>query len=126
MSRIIVIDDDAINRDLLRARLEAAGHEILEAKDGEEGLKLLETAKPDLILLDIMMPRCDGWHVCRKVKADPTLKNVPVVIITACTQNIDELRGYECGADDYLAKPWDAAQLRSVVDRLLNPAEAKK
>jgi DNA-binding response OmpR family regulator len=119
MSRIMVIDDDEMNRDLLRARLEAAGHEVHEAKDGVEGLALLETTPTDLILLDIMMPRSDGWQVCRMVKANPKLNRVPVVILSACTQNIDELRGYECGADDYIAKPWDPAHLRAVVDKLL-------
>jgi len=126
MSRILVIDDDEMNRDLLRARLESAGHEVHEAKDGEQGLTLLKADRPDLILLDVMMPKFDGWHVCRTVKADPKLCSIPVIILTACTQNIDELRGYECGADDYIAKPWDPARLRAVVEKFLNPTGADK
>ena len=127
MSRILIIDDDAENRDLLRARLEQAGHEVSEAKDGSEGLDTFNANPPDLLLLDVMMPRTDGWHVCRSLKADPKTRNIPIVMLTALTQEIQELRGYESGANEYLTKPWDPRQLLDTVDRLLasRPKDAR-
>ena len=122
MAKILIIDDDPSNRDILHARLEAAGHEVAEAVNGEEGLRLLDTGAPDLVFLDVMMPRVDGWQVCRQIKADPKTKAVPVVMLTALGQEIDQLRGYESGADDYLAKPWNVEQLAATLAKLL-PAQ---
>jgi CheY-like chemotaxis protein len=74
VKKILIIDDDPSNREILRARLEPAGYEVLEASHGEEGLLLSETVLPDLILLDVMMPKMDGWQVCRKIRANPITK----------------------------------------------------
>lgn len=124
MSKILVIDDDSENRFLLRARLEQAGHEVTEAKDGRAGLDAIAQALPDLVLLDVMMPHTDGWQVCRTLRAHPRTRLLPVVMLTALTQEIEELRGYESGANDYLTKPWDAAQLLEIVSRLTTPTPA--
>jgi len=115
MSKILVIDDDAANRDILRDRLEPAGYEVVEASNGEEGLRLLESVPTGLVLLDVMMPRLDGWEVCRRIKANPKTHAVRVVMLTALGQQIDQLRGWECGADEYLVKPWDPARLLELV-----------
>lgn len=117
MSKILIIDDDPANRDILRARLEQAHHEVLEAADGEEGLRLLESRTMDLIILDIMMPRIDGWQVCHRIRANPVTKSIPVIMLTACGQTIDQLRGWESGANEYLTKPWDPAQLLQLVEK---------
>ena len=117
MSKILVIDDDASNREILRVRLESAGHAVVEASNGEEGLRLVETALPDLVFLDVMMPRLDGWQVCRQIKADPKTRAIPIVMLTACDQKIDQLRGWESGADEYMAKPWDPARLLELLEK---------
>ena len=119
MAKILIIDDDPANRDILKVRLEIAGHQVLEATNGEEALPLSASSHPDLIFLDVMMPKLDGWQVCRLLKADPKTKDIPVVMLTACFQEIDQLRGYESGADEYLAKPWDPNQISTVLEKLL-------
>ena len=123
MARILIVDDDPNNRMILKARLERAGHEVAEAADGRAGLEAGMSSVPDLIFLDGMMPRLDGWQVCRALKADARTAGVPVVILTACTRQIDELRGYESGADEFLPKPVEAASLAAALARLL-PAVA--
>ncbi len=115
MSKILVIDDDPSNREILRARLEKAGHEVTEASNGEEGIKLSEEFAPHLVFLDIMMPKVDGLQVCRQIKSNPKTEKIPVIMLTACDQKIDKLRGWESGADEYLAKPWDPDQLLEVL-----------
>jgi DNA-binding response OmpR family regulator len=117
VSRILVIDDDPTNREILRSRLEMAGHEVTEAPNGEEGLRLLEEAASDLVILDVMMPRVDGWQICRQIKTNPKTNTIPVVMLTALGQQIDQLRGWESGADDYLTKPWDPAKLLELVEK---------
>ena len=117
MSKILVIDDDPANRDILRARLEPAGHLVAEASDGEAGLRLLESEPPDLVFLDVMMPRIDGWQVCRRIKANPKTQFIRVVMLTSMGQQIDQLRGWESGADEYLIKPWDPVKLLAVVNK---------
>jgi DNA-binding response OmpR family regulator len=117
VSKILLIDDDPNNREILSTRLELAGHQVTQAANGEEGLRLSESIAPDLVFLDVMMPKVDGWHVCREIKNNPKTKTVPVVMLTACDQKIDQLRGWESGVDDYMAKPWDPAKLMELVDK---------
>src|SRR5579871_4270030 len=102
MSKILIIDDDPNNREILRVRLEQAGHDVSDAPNGEEGLRVSETFMPDLILLDVMMPKVDGLQVCREIKGNPKTEKIPVVMLTALDQQIDKLRGWESGADEYL------------------------
>jgi CheY-like chemotaxis protein len=132
MAKILVIDDDEGNREILRARLEQAGHEVTEAKDGEEGLRLSQSLLPSLIFLDLMMPSIDGWQICRQLKANPKTRAIPVIILTACSKDIEQLRGWESGADDYVTKPWDPAGLLELVRKYIpafqdkNPVEGVK
>jgi DNA-binding response OmpR family regulator len=126
MSKILVIDDDPANREILRARLEPAGHEVVEAVDGEAGLRLLDSQPADLVLLDVMMPHIDGWEVCRQIKTNPRTQAVPVVMLTAMGQRIDQLRGWESGADEYLVKPWAPATLLATVEKWCSGAEKPK
>ena len=99
------------NRDLLRAQLERLGHEVREAADGQEALDAVGSEEPDLIFLDIAMPKMDGLTVCRQLKGDPGLRLIPVVILTAMNDRGTKLKGIEAGADDFLTKPFDAAEL---------------
>jgi CheY-like chemotaxis protein len=116
MPKILVVDDDPSNRELLRARLEQMGYSSEEAASGEDALRMLETGEiPDLVFLDVMMPRVDGWQVCRQIKSNAKTKGIPVVMLTALGQQIDQLRGYENGADAYLMKPWNFEELRQVL-----------
>lgn len=117
--KILIIDDDPQNREIVRARLEQAGYEVSEATNGEEGLELAIQEKCDLIILDVMMPKKDGWQVCKAIKSHPKIKDIPVVILTARIQGIDELRSWECGADEYITKPVDHIQLLEVVGKLV-------
>jgi len=119
MAKILVVDDDVINRDILKTRLEAAGYEVAEAANGEEGINLAQKLPPDLIILDVMMPKVDGLLACRILKANEKTKGIPIVMLTARSQQLEELRGWESGADEYLTKPCDHQRLLEVVAQFL-------
>ncbi|OGS00410.1 MAG: hypothetical protein A3G41_03235 [Elusimicrobia bacterium RIFCSPLOWO2_12_FULL_59_9] len=124
MANILVIDDDTSNRDILRARLERAGHRVAEAGNGEEGIEIARNLSPDLIILDVMMPKLDGWQACRRLKSDSKTKTIPVVLLTARSQHIEELRGWESGADEYMTKPCDHRRLMDLVARFVDKSSA--
>jgi adenylate cyclase len=117
--RILVVDDSPVNVDLLRTRLEASGYEVLTAGDGEEGLAVAKQHKPDLILLDVMMPKMDGLEVCRQLRADPSLPFMPIILVTAKAESDDVVAGLEAGGDEYLTKPVDQAALVARVKSML-------
>lgn len=120
MANIFVIDDDPSNREILRARLELQGHHVEEADNGEAGLQMIaRLGNPDLVLLDVMMPRLDGWQVCSRMKRNPKTKEIPIIMLTAMGQQIDQLRGFESGADDYLTKPWNFDDLNKALSKYL-------
>jgi DNA-binding response OmpR family regulator len=112
---ILVVDDDDDIRGLLRATIERATHQVLEAADGEEALSLIGRAPPDLILLDVNMPGVDGPEVCRQLKADAATVAIKILMLTAATQTADRQRGLEAGADGYITKPFSP---RSLLDQL--------
>lgn len=117
--RILVVDDNANNVEILRMRLEAHGYEVVTATDGEEGLAAVQDLLPDLILLDIMMPKLDGIEVCRRLRADPALPFVPIILVTAKADSKDVVAGLEAGGDEYLTKPVDQAALVGRVKSML-------
>ncbi|HEY8655484.1 MAG TPA: HD domain-containing phosphohydrolase [Candidatus Limnocylindria bacterium] len=124
-SIVLVVDDVAANRELLKALLDDLGHDVRTVNDGEAALAAVTVEEPDLILLDIEMPRLDGLEVCRRIKGDPRLRLVPVVLLTARADRATRLSGIAAGADDFLTKPFDANELllRTKVllrDRALN------
>ena len=125
MARILIVDDDVTNRDILRTRLESAGYEIAEAVNGEEGVNLAQQMPPDLIILDVMMPKVDGLLACRILKANDKTRSIPIVMLTARSQQMEELRGWESGADEYLTKPCDHQRLLAVVAQFLPAAGGK-
>jgi putative two-component system response regulator len=109
--KVLVVDDIAANRELLQGHLEDLGYEVREARDGVEALDAVAAEEPDLLLLDIDMPRLDGIAVCEQLKAHPVRRLIPIVILTASNDRETKLRGIAAGADDYLSKPFDAKEL---------------
>jgi adenylate cyclase len=117
--RILIADDQPMNVDILQTRLAVHGYEILTAADGEEALQVARTHLPDLILLDIMMPKTDGLEVCRLLKGDAALPFMPIIMVTAKADTKDIVAGLEMGADEYLTKPVDQAALVARVKSML-------
>ncbi len=116
---ILVVDDNPMNVDILRTRLAVHGYEILTAADGEEALAVARAKQPDLILLDVMMPKKDGIQVCRELRADSSLPFIPIILVTAKTDTKDVVAGLEAGGDEYLTKPVDQAALVARVQSML-------
>jgi DNA-binding response OmpR family regulator len=104
--RVLIADDEEDLRLILRTNLEAEGFEVLTASNGQEALEVIEKEKPDVVLLDVMMPVMDGWEVLTKLASDPT-EPTRVMLVTAKAATVDRLQGWELGADDYLTKPFD-------------------
>ena len=118
-SVVLVADDDRDILDLLAFRLGRAGYEVVSASDGEEALRLAVERKPDLAVLDVMMPKLDGYEVTRRMRADESTKRIPVILLTARVQEHDVARGFEVGADDYMKKPFSPAELRARVQAII-------
>jgi adenylate cyclase len=117
--QILVVDDSPVNVDLLQTRLEACGYEVLTAGDGEEGLAVAKQHLPDLILLDVMMPKMDGLEVCRQLRAEPSVPFIPIILVTAKSDSQDVVAGLDAGGDEYLTKPVDQAALVARVKSML-------
>ncbi len=117
--RILIVDDNPTNVKVLRTRLAAEGYEIVTAADGEEGLEAARQQTPDLILLDVMMPKVDGFEVCRRLRADPGFPFTPIILVTAMADSKDVVAGLEAGGDEYLTKPVDHAALAARVRSML-------
>ncbi len=117
--RILIVDDNPQNLDIFRTRLGVHGYEILTASDGEEALAAAREKLPDLILLDVMMPKLDGIEVCRRLKQDPTLPFMPIIMATAKADSKDIVAGLEAGGDEYVTKPVDQAALVARVKSML-------
>ena len=118
-SRVLIADDIQQNRELLEAYLADEGYEILMAADGQQTIQMVEQHKPDLILLDIMMPRMSGYEVCRQLKSDPARRGIPVLIVTALNEPGDIEKAVHAGCDDFLSKPVNRLELRTRVRSLL-------
>lgn len=103
---ILIVDDVPNNVRLLLTFLSRAGFEVLIAQDGKDGIETAEYAHPDLILLDVMMPGIDGFEVCRQLKSQPQTQDIPIIFMTALTETIDKMRGFQVGAEDYITKPF--------------------
>jgi adenylate cyclase len=117
--RILIVDDTPANVHILQARLAANGYDIVTATDGEAALAAVKETQPDLILLDVMMPKMDGFEVCRRLRADAALPFIPIIMVTAKTDPKDVVAGLEAGGDEYLTKPVDQAALVARVKSML-------
>jgi CheY-like chemotaxis protein len=121
MSKILIVDDNLANREILRMRLQKFGHEVIEAEDGEEAVQRALAESPNLIFLDVMMPKKDGWQACRELKLNAKTCAIPVVMLTALEQTSDEMQRHGSAADDYMSKPWAPENLKRIVERWLTP-----
>ena len=119
--RVLVVEDEVDLQELLRFNLERDGYEVLIAGSGEQAVRLVTEKKPDLVLLDLMLPRMDGLDVCRRVKSDGNISHIPIIIVTAKGEDADVVAGLELGADDYITKPFSPrilmARVRAVLRR---------
>lgn len=114
--KVVCVEDEQEMIDLIRLILSRKGFEVLGANGGVRGLELIRAEKPDIVLLDLMMPEMDGWQVYQQLKADPTTEHIPVVVVTAKAQNIDKVLGLHIAkVDDYISKPFS---LQELVDRV--------
>jgi len=123
--KILVVDDEKELIALVSLHMKMAGFEVFTAANGEKALELSREEKPDLIILDLMIPKIDGWQVCEQLREDPATKDIPVIMLTARTQIEDKLKGFEAGADDYVTKPFSPRELVARVKRVLARAEAE-
>lgn len=119
--RILVIDDDYQIVRLMRSYLEQSGYQVLTAYDGESGLRLARSERPDLMLLDLMLPDRDGWDIIRAIRSESDLAGLPIIMLTARIEDMDRIIGLELGADDYITKPFNprevVARVRAVLRR---------
>ena len=116
---VLVADDDDDIRDLVAFRLDRAGYEVLRAGDGQQALDLAREHRPDLAVLDVMMPKLTGYDVTRELRADAATSGIPVILLTARVQEADVARGFEAGADDYVKKPFSPQELKARVQAVL-------
>jgi DNA-binding response OmpR family regulator len=116
---VLVADDEDDIRSLVSFRLKRAGYEVITAADGEEALLLATTRLPDLVVLDMMMPKATGLEVTRSMREQSTTKDIPIILLTARAQEADVARGFDAGADDYVKKPFSPQDLQARVQALL-------
>jgi len=121
--KILVIDDDRTLLGLLRQSLEKAGYRFIGVTNGIDGLQSVYKDQPDLVILDVMMPRMDGWETCLRIRE---VSQVPIIMLTAKEEEADKVKGFECGADDYVTKPFSFAELTARVGAVLHRARREK
>ena len=121
--KILVVDDDPDIRDILKLTLSEENYEIIEARDGEEALKQVNTRAPDLILLDYRIPKIDGREVCRRIKKDLLLRHVPIIMVTGSGDTSDKVGGIDAGADDYVVKPFEPKELLARIRMIIRRTE---
>ena len=117
--RVLIVEDEPDIMELVLVTLSDEGYQLLEARDGEIGFKLAVEERPDLILLDIMLPKMDGYEVCRRLKADPHTATMPVLMLTAFGQKREIEEGFKVKADDYIVKPFEPLKLRERVRKFM-------
>ena len=118
-AKLLIVDDEPLNRKLIKAALSHEQYDIAEASDGFAALEQIKANPPDLILLDVMMPRLDGWEVTKILKNNPETMYIPIILITALDNISDKIKGLELGADEYLGKPINYLELRSLVTSMI-------
>ncbi len=118
--KVLIVDDESHIVELVRVCLEDTDYDIIEAYDGQEALDKARSEKPDLILLDIMLPKMDGYEVCKNLKTDDSTKSIPVVMLTAKGQEVDKVKGFQSGADSYMTKPFSPLRLLTELEEKLS------
>ena len=117
--RILVVEDQEDNRRIVRDLLTSAGYEMIEAVTGEDGVAMAETHRPDLILMDIQLPGLDGYEATRRIKANPALRHIPIIVITSYALSGDDVKAREAGCDAYVAKPFSPRALLATIREFL-------
>ncbi len=117
--KILVADDSPNIREILQMNLETLGYSVVLAEDGERALHQFQAERPDLMIVDVMMPKVNGFQICRRVKSNPATQTTPIILLTARSQQEDVFWGKDCGADEYLTKPFSTKDLETTVARLL-------
>jgi two-component system, OmpR family, alkaline phosphatase synthesis response regulator PhoP len=125
-ARILIADDDPLGAELLEAYLSGGDYELRTASDGEQTLQLVASWKPDILLLDVMMPRISGFEVCKRLHSDPATRDIGILMITALDQPSDRERAVEVGTDDFISKPINKAELLLRVRALLHSRQNKR
>ncbi len=108
---VLVVEDEGAQREVLKYNLEAEGFQVVMAENGDEAMLLVAEEQPDLIVLDWMLPNVSGIEICRRVKADPSTRQIPIIMLSARSEEVDRVRGLETGADDYVVKPYSVVEL---------------
>jgi DNA-binding response OmpR family regulator len=121
--KIMVVDDEPYIARVIKFKLEQEGYNVISANDGQTGLQKIREEKPDLVLLDVMMPGLSGYDVCQQLKQDPALAGIPVVILTAKGQERDREQGLNMGASDYITKPFSPNRLLDLVKNMIGEAK---
>lgn len=121
--KILIVDDEKELVALVSLHMNMAGYKVLSASDGKRALELAQEEKPDLIILDLMLPKIDGWEVCKRLREIQETKDIPVIMLTCRAETEDKLKGFEAGADDYITKPFSPRELVARVKRVLARAE---
>jgi two-component system alkaline phosphatase synthesis response regulator PhoP len=124
--KILVVDDEIYIVHILDFSLGMEGYEVLTALDGEQALEKARAEKPDLIVLDIMMPKLDGYETCKRLKADESTKGIPVILLSAKGRNVDQKVGFEVGADDYITKPFSPRKLVERINAVLGQGSPRQ
>jgi two-component system alkaline phosphatase synthesis response regulator PhoP len=124
--KIMVVDDEIYIVHILDFSLGMEGYEVITALDGEQALDKARSDHPDLIVLDIMMPKLDGYETCKALKADPATKDIPVILLSAKGRNADQKLGFEVGADDYITKPFSPRKLVERINAILGQADPQR
>jgi two-component system alkaline phosphatase synthesis response regulator PhoP len=126
LARILVVEDEADVAELIRYNLAREGYEVLQALNGAEALREARESRPDLVLLDLMIPQLNGWEVCRRLEQDPATRAIPVIIVTARVEEGDKVLGFEMGADDYVTKPFAVRELVARIRAVLRRSGASE
>jgi len=119
MAKVLIVDDEQANRELTGALVQADGHQTVIACNGEEALVVIQQAHPDVVLMDIVMPKMGGIEACRKIKTNPLSYSIPVIIVTALNTKEEKLKAIQAGADDFIGKPFDQVELSARLKSLL-------
>ena len=122
--KILAVDDEKFIVRLVQVTLERQGYQVVTASDGKEALEKVESEKPDLVVLDVMMPYMDGFEVLQTLRRDPATRDIPVIMLTAKAQDADVFRGWQSGVDCYLTKPFNPLELVSFVNRIFQSLDS--
>ena len=118
--QLLLVEDDLYSAETLKFALEAKGHDVTLATNGRDALNMVNDDMPQLIILDVMMPKMDGYHFCRLIKFDARYKHIPIIIVSSKIQDADRELGLACGANEYIAKPYDLGMLTDTVEKYLH------